>query len=90
MSSEEVEDKLSRLSRETEGIFPQEGFTARVMARVAAAERPSLLTDLVRSARRFAPAALAVALLGIGCAMTSATDFGDSLATVDDGAEIEW
>lgn len=96
MSEEDIEARLARLSRETEGVAPRPDFAERVMA-AALASRPLAAppsrdwwTDLPFASRRVIPAALLVAALGVAFAAVSASASDDAVAGSYDQTELEW
>ncbi len=89
---EDMDARLARLAKATEGVAPRAGFSARVMGAVGAAKpaETSWLADLPRTAWRLLPVAALAAVLGVTWAVHSAHTFDDALASSYDAVELDW
>ena len=78
---EEIDQRLARLGRRTEALRPSAGFSARVLAAVAAETAPSFLESAWFSARRLVPVAAIAAALAVVWAAQVDRSVDDELAT---------
>lgn len=86
----EIEERLSRLQRETRDIAPRPGFSARVMLAVHADSAVGGLLGMSRVARRVLPVALLMAVGAVSCAVESESSAEEALAVSYAGLELEW
>jgi hypothetical protein len=91
----EIDERLAKLGKATQGIRPRAGFTAKVMsaalAQPAAAPRGAdWWSDVPRVARRLLPVAAIAAAVGIVWAVRATSDVDTALADSYDTMELEW
>jgi hypothetical protein len=90
-SDEDIDARLERLARATDGIRPRPDFGARV-ARALEAERDgAMVHELSRPARRVLPALALAAAVSLVWAVESDQAFDDALSAYpDEMVELEW
>jgi hypothetical protein len=86
---EDFDQRLARLGQSTEALRPSAGFSARVMAAVAAEAAPSILESTWFSARRLLPIAAIAAALAVVWAAQVERSVDDELATSYAAVELE-
>jgi hypothetical protein len=86
----DLDHRLSRLGRATEGIRPREGLSSRIMARVIDEPRPRPWFAVFEGFRRLLPVFAVLAGLGISFAFVSENAVDDVIALSDQQAEIDW
>ncbi|HSQ62269.1 MAG TPA: hypothetical protein VLM85_03615 [Polyangiaceae bacterium] len=90
----EIDERLERLGKATEGVRPRAGFTAKVMsaalAQAPAARAPDWWSDVPRVARRLLPLAAIAAAVGVVWAVRATSDVDAALADTYDTVELEW
>jgi hypothetical protein len=89
MNDDPVERRLLSLSERTAALRARPGFRARVLGAVAR-EAGLFPGELVRSARRFVPLALALALLSIGWASQGEQPTSAELLQAELAWELSW
>lgn len=80
----QVEPRLRELRDRTVALRAGPGFRARVLAAVAADAASAFGFELVRSARRLAPLAIALALLAAGLAARENTTSSAGVAALEE------
>lgn len=90
----EIDERLAKLGKATQGVRPRPGFTAKVMS-AALAQTPAAPTsdwwsDVPRVARRLIPVAALAAALGVVWAVRATSDVDTALADTYDTVELEW
>ena len=90
----DIDERLERLGRATQGVRPRPGFTAKVMS-AALAQAPAARTsdwwsDVPRVARRLLPVAAIAAAVGVVWAVRATSDVDTALADTYDTVELEW
>jgi hypothetical protein len=89
--NEDIDGRLARLSRETEGVRPRPDFGARVARAIEAEQRGGWLAELGRPARRVLPALALAAAVSLVWAVESDLAFDDALSLyADETVELEW
>ena len=78
---EDIEQRLLRLSGETNALRPSPGFSARVMAAIERERAPSFLESTWFSARRMLPVAAIAAAMAVVWAVQVDGAVDDELAT---------
>ena len=86
---EDMDQRLARLARATEGIHPSAGFSAKVMRAIDAEAAPSIFDLAWSSARRMVPVAAIVAGLAVTWAVQVDRSVDDDLATSYASVELE-
>ena len=86
---EDIDQRLSRLSRATEGLRASAGFSSRVMLAVSAEAMPTFFHTTWLSARRLLPAAAIAAALAVGWAVQVDGTVDDELANSYAALELE-
>jgi hypothetical protein len=84
----DLEQRLARLTRETEPLGPRPGFSARVMQAVAQ-EPPGFTTQVFTIGRRLVPAAAVVLAATVLWAVRMDDAFDQALA-MSYALEVEW
>jgi hypothetical protein len=79
MPNDDIEERLARLGRETEGIRPTAGFSSRVMAALPT-EGTSWFDVVNGSSRRFLSIAALTAVAAVAWAVRSEASVDDALA----------
>jgi hypothetical protein len=88
---ENIDVRLERLARATEGIRPRPDFNARLGRALQAEQRGGLLLELHRPARRILPALALAAAVSLVWAVESDQAFDDALSVyADETVELEW
>ncbi|HMI84634.1 MAG TPA: hypothetical protein VK550_11100 [Polyangiaceae bacterium] len=88
---EDIDRRLDRLARATEGIGPRPDFSARVARAIEGEQRGGLLVELGRPARRILPALALAAAVSLVWAVESDQAFDDALSVyADETVELEW
>ena len=102
MERDEIDERLERLMKATEGVAPREGFSARVMGAVdGSAKRDvangveseravGLWAFVPRAAKRAVPFAAVAACAAIAWAVFAWRDADDAAIGSIDTAEVEW
>ena len=78
---EDIDQRLARLGRSTEGLRPSAGFSARVMSSIQSQATPSFLESAWFSSRRLLPVAAIAAALAVVWAVQVDRSVDDELAT---------
>lgn len=86
---EEVDAKLSRLSKRTAALGPSGGFTARVMAAIEREQPLGLIEALWTSSRRLLPIAALAAAAAVVWAVESQTSVDDALAVTYGAMDLD-
>lgn len=90
----EIDERLAKLGKATEGVRPRAGFTAKVMSAALAQPRAATpadwWSDVPRVARRLLPVAAIAAAVGIVWAVRATSDVDTALADTYDTMELEW
>jgi hypothetical protein len=88
---DDIDVRLKRLARATEGVRPRPDFGARVAQALEAEHGGGLLLELGRPARRILPALALAAAVSLVWAVQSDLAFDDALSTyADETVELEW
>ena len=88
---EDIDLRLQRLARATEGIRPGANFSARLTRALDAEQRGGWLMELRRPALRIFPALALAAAVSLVWAVESDQAFDDALSTyADETVELEW
>lgn len=88
---ENVDARLTRLARATEGIRPTPDFGARVLRALETEQRGGWLMELGRPARRILPALALAAAVSLVWAVESDEALEDELSLyADEAVELEW
>jgi hypothetical protein len=88
---ENIDARLERLARATDGVRPRADFGARVARALAAEQRGGLLLELGRPARRILPALALAAAVSLVWAVESDEAFDDALSVyAGETVELEW
>ncbi len=91
MERDEIDERLERLMKATEGVAPREGFSARVMGAVENERPVGLWAFVPRAAKRAVPFAAVAACAAIAWAVFAWRDADDAaIGSIDNGAEVEW
>ena len=85
---DDIDARLSRLAKATDGVRPGAGFSSRVMARIAE-EQLGTLHALGIPARRFLPLGMLAAALAMVWAVSVSNQVNDAMASTDD-TELSW
>jgi hypothetical protein len=89
--NDDIDVRLARLSRETEGVRPRPDFGARIARAIEAEQRGGWLLELGRPARRVLPALALAAAVSLVWAVESDLAFDDALSLyADETVELEW
>ena len=86
---EDMDQRLARLARATEGIRPSLGFSANVMRALEAEAAPSIFDLAWFSARKLVPVAAIAAALAVTWAVQVDRSVDDDLATSYASVELE-
>jgi hypothetical protein len=86
----ELDRRLAELRERTAALHASPGFRARVLAAVAADAASAFGIELVRSARRLAPFAIALALLAAGLAAQDARTSSAGVAAIEETLVLSW
>ncbi len=91
----DIDERLAKLGKATQGVRPRPGFTAKVMSAAlaqapAAARTPDWWSDVPRVARRLIPVAAIAAAVGVVWAVRATSDVDTALADTYDTVELEW
>jgi hypothetical protein len=88
---EDIDVRLERLARATEGIRPRPDFGARLALALEAEQRGGWLIELRRPALRILPALALAAAVSLVWAVESDQAFDDALSVyADETMELEW
>jgi hypothetical protein len=88
---EDIDRRLDRLARATEGVGPRPDFSARLARAIEAEQHGGLLVELGRPARRILPALALAAAVSLVWAVESDQAFDDALSVyADETVELEW
>ena len=88
---EDIDARLERLARATDGVRPRADFGARVARALDAEQRGGLLLELGRPARRILPALALAAAVSLVWAVESDEAFDDALSVyAGETVELEW
>ncbi len=89
--NDEMDERLERLRKATDGVRPRADFTARVLGAVSAKAAPAMdfWSQLPRAARWFVPVAALAAVVSIGFAATNQNDVDDAVVANWDEADVE-
>lgn len=88
---ENIDARLERLARATDGVRPRADFGARVARALDAEQRGGLLLELGRPARRILPALALAAAVSLVWAVESDEAFDDALSVyAGETVELEW
>ena len=88
---EDIDARLERLARATDGVRPRADFGARVASAIQAEQGGGVLIELGRPARRILPALALAAAVSLVWAVQSDQAFDDALSTyADETVELEW
>ena len=88
---ENVDIRLERLARATDGVRPRPDFGARVARALEGEQRDGVLVELGRPARRILPALALAAAVSLVWAVESDRDFDEALSVYgDETVELEW
>ena len=85
----DLESKISRLRRDTEGLGPQQGFTERVLIAVDRDHARSFGAGVVRFGRTMLAIAALSAVAGITFGMVNQRAADEAVATTF-GEELDW
>jgi len=86
---EEMDQRLARLARATDGIRPSAGFSLRVQRAIDAEAVPSIFDLAWSSARHLVPVAAIAAALAVTWAVQMDRSIDDDLATSYASVELE-
>jgi len=90
VNDESVQRRLDELSARTRALAPNPGFRARVMSALAVDASAAFRAEIVRSARRFVPVAVLIAVVSLGWAAQIDGVSSAAIAVVEDTQELEW
>ncbi len=85
---QDIEARLSRLARATQGVHPRADFSNRVMLRIGA-EQAFSLTAIRTPASRFLPFGMLAAALALVWAVSVDNQINEAVASSDD-TELAW
>jgi len=86
----EVDRRLDDLRDRTSALRAGPGFRSRVLAAVAADAASAFGFELVRSARRLAPFAIALAVVAVGLAARDDRTSSAGVAAVEETLVLSW
>jgi hypothetical protein len=86
----DLDRRLSELRERTAALHARPGFRSRVLAAVAADTASVFGVELVRSARRLAPFAIALALLAAGLAARDERTSSAGVAAIEETLVLSW
>ena len=87
---DDLETKLARLGRGTEGLGPRPGFTERVILAVDRDAAPSFGAGVVRFGRTMLAVAALCAVAGVTFGLASEHAADEALAATFDAEELDW
>jgi hypothetical protein len=90
MTTEDIDERLARLARDTRSLGPSREFSRRTMLAIQAEAALGFGSGLSRVARRFVPVALAFALGAVVWAVASEREATLQMATSFGSLEYEW